>query len=252
MMRRFIAVVLLAAFGLAKLPLERQLDADQRAAHLRRTTLNLELRERVGQMGFLAALSGFRSPLAAYLWIQAHIAWEHTEWGRMAGLFDTVTTLQPRSTMYWDMAAWHMAWNASIAALEDKKEPSEALRIRNQRNYFKLGRDYLERGIRNNPDTYMLYEKLGILLRDKFEDHCGAGEAFLKASEKPDCPPYLPRFAGYELAKCPEHEREAYDLLKRLYDKGPQERKPTLINTLKELEKKLDVPEAQRIDYKAH
>ena len=247
MPRKTIAIALLAVFGAIKMPLETSLDASQKAAHLRKTVLDLSLRERLGQMGFLAALSGFRSPLAAYLWIEAHNAWERTEWGRMAGLFDTITTLQPRSLMYWDMSGWHMAWNASIAALNDKSQPSEALRIRNQRQYFKLGEDYYKRGIKNNPNTYFLYERLAILQRDKLEDHCAAGENFLKASEQPDCPGYVARFAGYELSKCPEREREAYDLLKKLYDKGPEEHKPTLITTLTELEKKLDVPADQRI-----
>jgi len=247
MTRKALAILLLAVFGAALIPFQRNLDATQKAAGLRKTTLDLDLRERLGQMGFLAALSGFRSPLAAYLWIEAHNAWERTEWGRMAGLFDTVTTLQPRSLLYWDMAGWHMAWNASVAALDDKTQPSEALRIRNQRQYFKLGRDYLERGIKNNPDSYFLKERLGVLLRDKLGDHCGAAEAFLQASQSADSPSYIARFAGYELAKCPGREQEAYDLLKRLFDKGPEERKPSLISTLKELEKKLDVPPRQRI-----
>ena len=166
MTRRILAVVFLGVFGAALLPVQTALNQAQRDAHLRQTPLDMSLRERVGQMGFLAALSGFRSPLAAYLWIEAHNAWEKTEWGRMAGLFDTVTTLQPRSTLYWDMAAWHMAWNASVAALNDPSQPSEVLRIRNQRQYFELGRDILERGIKNNPDTYFLYAALARLLRD--------------------------------------------------------------------------------------
>jgi hypothetical protein len=248
MIRAAIALALLIAFGALKIPVERSLDASQRQAGLRSTALNLDLREMVGQMGFLAALSGFRSPVAAFLWIEAHSAWERTEWGRMAALFDAVTTLQPRSLLYWDMASWHMAWNASAAALQDRSQPSEALRIRNQRQYFQLGRDYLERGIKNNPESFFLYRSLAILLGNKFGDHCGAGEAFLKASRLPGAPPYLARFAGYELAKCPGHEQTAYDLLKALYDMEPSGRKPALITTLKELEKRLDVPEGQRIN----
>jgi len=248
MIRQAVAILVLGVSGAAMIPFQQALDAAQKAAGLRQPALDLDLRERVGQMGFLAALSGFRSPLAAYLWIEAHNAWERTEWGRMAGLFDTVTTLQPRSLLYWDMAAWHMAWNASVAALDDKSQPSEAMRIRNQRQYFKLGRDYLERGLKNNPNSAFLYERLGILLRDKLDDHGGAAEAFLRASQLPDTNPYIARFAGYELSKCPGREREAYALLKKLYDKGPPERKPTLISTLQELEKKLDVPPQQRIN----
>ncbi len=252
MIRKTIAIALIGVFGFSKAPVEKSLDTAQERARLRNAPLDLGLREQVGQMGFLAALSGFRSPLAAYLWIEANNAWERMEWGRMAGLFDTVTTLQPRSLLYWDMAAWHMAWNASISALRDTSQPSEALRIRNQRKYFQLGRDYLERGIKNNPESSFLYRSLAILLRDKFEDHCGAGEAFLKASQLPDAPPYLTRFAGYELAKCPGREKMAYELLKRIYDEGPDGRKPTLIATMQELEKKLDVPEAQRINSEDH
>ncbi|HEY5770480.1 MAG TPA: hypothetical protein VIS71_11590 [Terrimicrobium sp.] len=247
MIRQTIALLLLGIFGIIKMPAEKSLDAAQRQAGLRGTALDLDLREMVGQRGFLAALSGFRSPLAALLWIEAHNAWERTEWGRMAALFDAVTTLQPRSLLYWDMASWHMAWNASAAALQDRSQPSEALRIRNQRQYFKLGRDYLERGIKNNPESSFLYRSLGVLLRDKFEDHCGAGEAFLKASQLPGAPSYTGRFAGYELARCPGRERMAYELLRKLYETEPDGRKPALIITLKELEKRLDVPESQRI-----
>lgn len=246
--RRLLAVVLLAVFGAALLPLQIRLAAEAKAAGFRKTAINLDLRERIGQMGFLAALSGFRSPLAAFLWIEVHTAWENTEWGRMAGLFDTVTTLQPRSILYWDMAAWHMAYNASVAALQDDKQPSEALRIRAQRQYFEVGRDLLERGIRNNPDKYQLYLQLGVLLRDKFEDHCGAAAAFLRAAEFPDAPPYTRRFAGYEMAKCPGREREAYDLLKKLYLAGDCQRLPTLITVLQEMEKKLDIPAGERVE----
>ena len=248
MARRVGSVFLLAICGAALLPLQIWIQREAAAAHFRKTDLNLDLRERVGQMGFLAALSGFRSPLAAFLWIEAHTAWENTEWGRMAGIFDTVTTLQPRSLLYWDMAAWHMAWNASVAAMQDEKQPSEALRIRAQRQYFELGKDLLERGIRNNPDRYQLYLQLGVLLRDKFEDHCGAADAFLMASTFPDAPPYCRRFAGYEMAKCPGREREAYELLRKLYLEGEAQRLPTLINVLREMEKKLDIPESERVE----
>jgi len=249
MSRRIIAVILLGVFGAILIPFQIALNKEQRAANLRGTALNMSLREQVGQMGFIAALSGFRSPLAAMLWIEANTAWEKTEWGRMAGLLTTVTTLQPRSVLYWDMAGWHMAWNASVAALNDKeKQPSEALRIRNQRQFFQLGRKYLEQGIKNNPDSYYLYAAMGTLLRDKLEDHCASGEYFLRGSEIKGAPSYYARMAGYQLALCPERQQEAYDLLKKLYDMGPDQRKPSLITNLKELEKKLDVPQAKRID----
>jgi hypothetical protein len=69
----------------------------------------------------------------------------------------------------------------------------------------------------------------------------------VKASQLPGAPAYIARFAGYEFARCPGREKMAYEMLKKLYEAKPRERKPTLIGTLKELEKKLDVPEAQRV-----
>jgi len=245
--RKVILVLLLLAFGWLRLPYELRLEAEQREAFFRGTEFNLGLREQVGQLGFLAALGGFRSLLAAILWIEAHTAWERTEWGRMAGLFNTVTALQPRSMIYWDMAAWHMAWNASVAAYNNPDQPSEALRIRAQRQYFELGRDFLERGIRNNPDRHTLYERMGTLLRDKFEDHCEAAEHFYKASQFPEAPGYLARFAGYEWAQCEGQERRAYDHLRMLYDKGETQHLPSLVRYLQELEEKLGIPPADRI-----
>ena len=62
MIRQAIAIALLGVFGVIKMPAEKSLDAAQRQAGLRGTALNLDLREQVGQLSFLAALSGFRSP----------------------------------------------------------------------------------------------------------------------------------------------------------------------------------------------
>lgn len=240
----FLAVL---AFGAIKLPFERELDAEHQKAHFRGAKLDLGLREQIGQGGFIAALSGFRSIVADILWIQANTAWQNTEWGRMAVLFDGVTTLQPRVTLFWEMASWHMAWNASRWAMDNPKQPLEALRIKAQREYFLLGKNYCERGIRNNPDRYVLYDRLGLLLRDKLQDHEGSSEAYAKAATFPDAPAYEKRFAAYELAKVQGREREAYDMLVKLYNMGEQEHLPTLLTLISELQEKLNIPAEQRI-----
>lgn len=233
--------------GALLLPWEARLQQQDKEAGFRGVALNLSLREQIGQSGFLAALSGFRSPVAAFLWIKSHIAWEHTEWGKMAALFDTVTTLQPHTLLYWDIASWHMAWNASMAAEQDRTQQSELLRERASRQYVALGRDILERGIRNNPKDYYLYERLGILLRERAKDHAGAAEAFAKAASFTEAPPYLKRFAAYEMAQVPGKERETYEQLRALYDEGEKQRTPTLMARLHELEEKLQIPPEQRV-----
>jgi tetratricopeptide (TPR) repeat protein len=243
------AIIILAVlfFGALCVPIEHALLETHRRFHFRTVDFNLDLRDQVTQLGFVAALSGFRSVVADTLFIQAHVAWERTQWGRVFLLFRQATTLQPRAVLFWDMAAWHMAWNASTAALNDPTQPREALRIKAAREYFQVGKDFLEEGIRNNPDRPELYEALARLYRDKFLDHAKASEFFAKAADVPGAHAYVRRFAAYELAQCPGREREAYGQLRALYDRGEQERLPTLVRRLKELEIRLDIPPAERV-----
>ena len=247
MIRGAIVSLLLLAFGGLRFPLESALTEAHKGAYFHAAKLKLDLREQIGQLGFLAALSGFRSLVADFLFIQAHTAWECTQWGRVLLLFRQATTLQPRSLTYWDMAAWHMAWNASIAARHDRTLPNDAVRRKREREYFLLGQDFLERGIRNNPDHALLYESLGRLHREKFHDHLAAARAFELAASRPDAAEYDRRFAAYELSYVSGREHEALARLRALYDRGEHERLPTLLRRLKFLEEKLDIPLQERI-----
>jgi tetratricopeptide (TPR) repeat protein len=245
--RLTLVIALVLVFGAIKLPIEHNLTLEHRELHFRGLEFNRDLREQIGQLGFIAALSGFRSLVADILFVQAHVAWEETEWSRVLLLFRQVTTLQPRATLFWDMAAWHMAWNASVAALNNPAQPRQALRVKAQREYFALGRDFLERGIKNNPEKPRLYESLARLYQDKYKDHEHAAEYFGKAAALPDAPSYDKRFAAYELSHVEGREEEAYRELRRLYDLGENERLPTLIARMKFLENKLNIPSGQRI-----
>lgn len=247
MIRALLVLAVLVAVGAFKLPIERDITALHRQEHFRGVEFNLDLREKLGQLGFIAALSGFRSIVADAIFIQAHVAWERTEWGRVLLLFRHVTTLQPRAILFWDMAAWHMAWNASVAAMNDRTQPRLALRVKAQREYFALGKDFLERGIKNNPDRPQLYEALARLYKEKYKDHEHASEFFAKAAALPGSPSYNRRFSAYELSHCEGREREAYERLRQLYDEGKKERLPTLITRLKFLEDKLGIPQDQRV-----
>jgi len=247
MTRGLITLAVLIVMGLLKLPVERDLAALHRQEHFRGVEFNLDLREQLGQLGFIAALSGFRAIVADGLFIQVHAAWEDTQWGRMLLLFRQITSLQPRVLLFWDTAAWHMAWNASLAALNDTNQPRQALRVKAQREYFALGKDFLERGIKNNPDRPELYEALARLYKEKYKDHERAAEYYAKAAPLPEAAPWDKRFSAYELSYCEGREREAYERLRGLYNEGEKERLPTLIKRLKFLEDKLAIPEDQRI-----
>ena len=241
----FLSVLLL--FGAARLPLERAITAEHRAAFFHGAKFDLHLREQIGQGAFIAALSGFRSVVADFFWISTHPAWQRTEWGRMAALYNSMTALQPRMTMFWEDAAWQMAWNAARSARDNPYQPRLGLRVRAEKQYVQLGREYLERGIRYNPDRYILFDRLGHLLREKVKDHAAAAAAYTKAASFSDAMPYERRFAAYELSFCEGREAEAYAELKRLYLRGKPERLPTLLLRLKAMEEKLRVPPEQRV-----
>jgi hypothetical protein len=246
MSRSFFAIAMLLVFGVTKLPAERAMSLQHRQLQFG-DIVSLDLREKIGQLGFAAALSGFRAIVADFLFIQAHVAWERTDWGRVLLLFRQVTTLQPHVPLFWDMAAWHMAWNASAAAMNDTSQPRLALRVKAQREYFALGKDFLEDGIKNNPDKPELYEALARLYHDKYNDHAGASEFYAKAAALLGAHSYDRRFSAYELSYCEDREREAYERLRALYDEGDKERLPTLIKRLKFLEEKLAIPLDKRI-----
>jgi hypothetical protein len=63
----------------------------------------------------------------------------------------------------------------------------------------------------------------------------------------PNPPMYVHRFAAYELAQCPGHEREAYEILRAFYLRSEDEHLPTLLKWLDRLQEKLSIPPAERV-----
>jgi hypothetical protein len=233
-------IIILAGFVPAKLKMESLCHQSVPAP------LSLDLREKIGQSAFIAVLGGFRSVIADLLFIDAYSAWERVDWTYILLRLRQATELQPRSILFWEMAGWHMAWNAGTAVLEDESK-SPATRQRLQREYLKLGEDFLVRGIAHNPEKPQLYEALARLYRDKFQDHARAAENFEKASRLPGHASYDERFSAYELSYCEGREREAYDRLRALYQRGEKERLPRLINQLRAMEQRLNLPAEERI-----
>ncbi len=245
---RALGFLVLLLWGVVKLPVETRISAEQKATRFGGFKLTSTLRQQAGQAGFIAVLGGLRAAVADLLWIRAHVAWQSTQWGKMKLLFDVCTSLQPRRVMFWDNAAWHMAWNASVYAIEDKAHvPEQVERYRNQQRYFKLGEDYLLRGIENNPDSWELYDRLGWLYKDKLHDKMRAVAAYDEAAKRPGRLDYVRRNGPYLLADVPGQEAEAYRRLLALYHEGEKEWLPTLLKQIQRLERKLKIPTEQRV-----
>ena len=120
---RALGILLLLAWGIAKFPVEARLEQRMQDARLGGFKPTASLRQQAGQAGFIAALGGLRAAVADMLWIRAHVAWQDVQYGRMKLLFDTCTAMQPRRVNFWDIAAWHMAWNGSVHVENSDPDP---------------------------------------------------------------------------------------------------------------------------------
>jgi hypothetical protein len=248
MKRWTVPLLLLLLLGALKTPLESRLAAEERQAGFQSSSVSSRHRSRLGQMGFIAALSGFRAAVADAYWIRAHNAWKRTEWPRLFGLLDTATQLQPKSILFWEMAHFHMAYDAAIEVLENStREPSLPLRLKAKREYLALGEQFLLDGLRFNPQSSRLYDLLGQLYSRRFDDPARAAEAYAAAARCPNPPQYVRRFEAFELAKIPGRERDAYTKLRALYLESPRNHVPTLLQNLQRLQQKLGVPLAERV-----
>ena len=248
-MKRWILLFLaFLGFGAIKVQIESNLLHHQKSEGFQLARLNLDLRGQLSQNSFVAALSGFRAVIADILWIQSLEVANREEWGRLKLMMDSATQLQPKSVIFWNMAHQRMALDASIAErLNEKKQPNEFLRRKVEREYQQLGERYLLDGIEFNPDSALLYERLGDLYSRKFYDHSKAAEAYAEACKRPGAMQYLRRSVVYEIEKVPGREKEAYQKLKALYDEGPQQHLPTVLILLNKLQRKLDIPKDQWI-----
>jgi len=234
------ALAVIVLFGLVRLPLESGIERDLRAAHFRDTELDLSMREQLGQGMFVASIGGFRSLIASILYLQAHADFENREWAKVEAAYGVITRLQPRSIHYWDNAHWHMAYNAfgyyqRTAATEP--DSWEAWKMTNQLApyYLERGRQFLEDGLRHNPDSYILHRAMGDLRSKKYGDDCGAADWYLRGSKLTNARSYMHRLYLYAISKCPERIDEAYAALREAYHAGS--RTPTV---LLEFEKKED------------
>jgi hypothetical protein len=240
-------LLLIIGFGLLKTPVETRLLTVQKHAGFQLARLNLGTRAQLGQAGFVAALSGFRALMADLLWIRAGTAFDQTAWSKMELLLRSATQLQPRAALFWEMAHYHMAYDAATSVRYDETaQPSSALRRKAELDFIHIGQTFLEDGLSFLPNSSRLWERLGDLYSRRLNDPLNAADAYAKASQQTNAMAYLRRFSAYELAKIPGREKEAYERLKALYLESPSQRVETLVHLIARLEEKLAVPQEHR------
>lgn len=187
------AFVLLASGGL-RLGFEEGLTESFRRDGLLDRPLEIGLREKIGQNSSAVALAGLRTLVATFTHLQATDDFYATRWTDLAKAMDTTVQLAPRASYYWDIGGWHIGINASAWYRHESGLPP--LRARAEaRRWVEKGREFFERGLRNNPDDWRLAAALGNLCSDpyRFPDDSRAAAAYARAVATGQAPLYVRR-----------------------------------------------------------
>ena len=240
-----LAASLILGWGALKLPWEIRMTRDQRLATVGFSgPTAVAVREKLGQGLVLAAMGGFRGLAANALMLQAHGAWEEKQWVRVRSALEMATLLQPRVALFWDLASWHLAWNAAVAAERYEGEENETRRRIEARKWVEAGRELLERGTRAVPEKALLFQRLGDLYWQRLSDYQAAAACYREALTKDHAPPYLERFVGYALAKAGDKQAalEYFRALRRAMGESPDPtRKPEVVEReIRQLEAELE------------
>jgi hypothetical protein len=245
--------LLLGLWAPCKIVWEQQIAHEQDVLRYRGTPMTRQLRDELSQGLTIGVLSGMRSIVADFVWLNVTTEWMNNQFFRMASYINLCTALQPRATVFWDMGGWQLAWNASVAATEDPTQPNELRRIKASRFWIDRGAEIYKRGIENNPTDWRLWSNLAMLYQQRLKDYHTAAYYYLKASEQPDAPVYLERFPAimYGLAG---DDRAAYSAWSALWERlTPEEReqkahwKEKIESNIRHLEQKLSIPKEKRV-----
>lgn len=245
MKRQLQALAVILVLGAGKLPVEEVATCYLREAGLLTKPISISLRESLGQASFAASLGGLRSLVASITYLRAYREWENINWAKVDSLFQITTRLQPTYFNYWDEASWHMAFNAASSYLYNQ-EINPMLRGKLYEEHVQRGIDILKEGLLFLPDEPRLWNSLAEIYERRVHDPKKAAECYLEVFRISHNDRYS-RFAGYQLAQASDRESwvKGYELLKTAYDK--KQRPPSVIDQLKNLEERLNIPPLKRI-----
>jgi len=254
--RAALVALLLGLWAPCKIVWEQHISHEQDVLRYRGVPMTRQLRDELGQGLTIGVLSGMRSVVADFVWLNVTTAWMNREWFRMGAYINLCTALQPRAPVFWDMGGWNLAWNASIDALGDPRtQASDLRRVKASRFWVEKGREIYLRGIENNPEYWRLWRDTGLLYDQRLKDYRTAAYYYRKAGELPNAPIYLERFPAIMYDRYHANDDQtAYAEWKALWERlTPQQlemREHTrgrLEMEIRHLEQKLSIPKEKRV-----
>ncbi len=248
--KRAVLIAMVLGFGAVRLPLERSMDLERRAAGLRQDDAGLSLRQQASESALIGVLGGLRSLVASFWDLWARDAWLKTNWGEVEKDYRFIQWLQPRVFYYWDVGQWMMATNAANSFAYDTTKPPGIAELLGQA-YVEKGRSMIVDGLKHLPHDWRMHQAMALLLENRYaggqKDHWQISEAWRKASECPGALGYCQRQRAYHLCLVPGREHEAYTLLRELHAAGKENRVPTLTAWIRHFEHTLAIPSPERL-----
>ncbi len=213
----FVVAIGLLAFGLLRQFPEHSLQQELQSAGLLEQALATSQKEQIGQTAAAVALGGLRTVVATFLNLRAYASFDRRDWSKLEAQFETLVLLQPRSRYYWDVGAWHLAYNAASDYQEREDLPAPR-RLALHRAYVFKGRAFLERGVQQNPQDWQLLSSLGRFYSvvSKYPDFQKAADCYRRAWETGRARRFEARAWLYCLARVEGQQSQALELARRL------------------------------------
>ena len=180
----FAALGVIAAAGALRMPFEQELTRGFRQQGLLEEPLDINVKEKIGQNSMVVALAGVRTLVAAFTHLQTTEKFTKALWNDVEDHAETTVRLSPRTPYYWDIGGWHIGYNAAAACRSDPALWKSKLRAEAEaRRWVEKGREFFERGARNNPGDPTLWGRLGDFCSNPafFPDDKKAAEAYRNA-----------------------------------------------------------------------
>ncbi len=145
----------------------------------------------------VASLFGLRAIAADAAWLQVTTAWQERNWPALARHAERTLALRPEEPLFFELAGWHLAWNAALDVRDDvQREASAEIRKMQVRAWIERGRAILREGVARHSSHFSLLELLALLEGQQRGDWSAAAAGYERAAALRGAPAYAVRLAA--------------------------------------------------------
>lgn len=200
----------------------------------------------------LAALGGWRTIAADFMWLRVQDAWEHRDLPATHTAIHLVTQLDSRPLVFWLNGARMLAYDMPewrIEAAGGFDAVPVAWREKIYSEHARLGLDLLARARARLGDRHELWVEAANIFAKKVQDYDAAAACFLRAWRRPNAPYYCARLHAEMLRKS-GRQAEALAFLVSLHPTLPAREDEAMASLvlarIRELENELQIAPSNR------